>query len=191
MGSHEVQQIINALSLGALYGLLALGLGMVIGVLNLINFAYGELIAIGGYTMYVLLAYRMSWLIVVPGTVLAVIGARVLLERVAFRPVRGANPVTLLLTSFAVSTVLQNSFLIAVSPRPQVVPTPEWVSSVLFVGPYVIPVVRLLTLGVTLACLAELAFFQRRTDLGMAIRAAAHDFVAVQLMGIRADRVGR
>jgi branched-chain amino acid transport system permease protein len=189
MPSYYVQQLLNALSLGGLYALLALGLGIVFSILNLINFAYGELVAIGGYTMFFLLTKGVSWTIVIPATLFAVIAGSILMERVGFRPVRGASPATLLLTSFAISTILQHSFLITVSPRAQGVPTPGWMSEVISFGSYTIPSVRLLTLGATALCLVGLLFFLRRFDYGIAMRAAAKDFVTVRLMGIRANAV--
>jgi branched-chain amino acid transport system permease protein len=189
MSAYYIQQLLNALSLGGLYALLALGLGIVFSILTLINFAYGELVAIGGYTMFFLLTKGVSWAVVIPATLLAVVLGSILMERVGFRPVRGASPATLLLTSFAISSILQNSFLIAVSPRAQGVPTPSWVSDVLSMGPYTIPVVRLLTLGVAVLCLAGLILFLKRFEYGIAMRAAAKDFVTVRLMGIHADAV--
>jgi branched-chain amino acid transport system permease protein len=189
MTSYYIQQLLNALSLGGLYALLALGLGMVFSILSLINFAYGELVAIGGYTMFFLLSKGVSWAIVVPATLMAVIAGSIAMERIGFRPVRGASPATLLLTSFAISSILQHSFLIAVSPRAQGVPTPRWVSDVVALGPYTIPAVRLLTLGATVVCLLGLVVFLRRFEYGIAMRAAAKDFVTVRLMGIRADSV--
>lgn len=189
MPAYYVQQLINALSLGGLYALLALGMGFVIGVLNLINFAFGEMIAIGGYTMFFLLTIHTPWIIVIPTSILTATIGSILLERVAFRPLREANPIVLLLSSFAVSSVLQNSLLLMVSPRAQGVPTPDWVSSVIHWGQFSIPIVRLLTLGVTIICLVVLVAFLNRTNIGIAMRGASQDFEMVRLLGIKANLV--
>ncbi|HXF72200.1 MAG TPA: branched-chain amino acid ABC transporter permease [Actinomycetota bacterium] len=188
-GGYYVQQVINAISLGGLYALLTLGLAIVFNILGLINFAYGELVAIGGYAIYLALNRGVPWAAVVAGTILVVSLSAVLMERVGFRPYRGAGPVTLLITSFALSSMLQNGFLIAISPRAQGVATPGWTSDVIHVGPYEVPVIRLITIGVTFACLIALLVFLRRFDMGLAMRAASEDFQAVRLMGIRANRV--
>jgi branched-chain amino acid transport system permease protein len=189
MPVYYIQQLINALSLGGLYALLALGMGIVIGIIGLINFAFGEMIAIGGYTVFFMLGLDAPWIAIVPVSIMTATLGSLALERVAFRPLRRADPIVLLLSSFAVSTLLQNTFLMVVSPRPQGVPTPDWVSQVLQIGAFSVPVVRIMTLVVTAVCLLAFSQFLNRTDLGIAMRAAAQDFEAVRLMGIRADTV--
>src|SRR5439155_860172 len=94
-----VQQLINALSLGSTYALLALGLAMVFSILGLINFAHGELVTIGGYTMWTLFNHGFPWPAVLLLTLIATTLAAVAMERIAFRPLRGANIATLLITS--------------------------------------------------------------------------------------------
>src|SRR5439155_6816399 len=100
-GQELVQQIINGLSLGSTYALLALGLAMVFSIMGLINFAHGELVTIGGYTMWVLFDHGVAWWGVIPLTLLATSLAAVAMERVAFRPLRGGSVVTLPVTAFA------------------------------------------------------------------------------------------
>src|SRR5687767_11751224 len=102
-----IQQILNALSLGGTYALLALGLAVVFSVLGLINFAHGELMTIAGYTLFFAISAGLPLWLAVPAALAAAALAAVLMERVAFRPLRGANGTTLLLTSFAVSGILQ------------------------------------------------------------------------------------
>ena len=107
------QQVINALSLGSTYALLALGLALVFGVMGLVNFAYGELVAITGYTMYVMTSNGLSWWIgVVVGIALATFGS-LLMERFAFRPLRGASFLTLLFSSFALRRFFRTPFVLA------------------------------------------------------------------------------
>ena len=102
-----VQQLLNALSLGSIYALLALGLAVVYSVLGLLNFAYGELITVNGYMMFVLIGAGMGfWEAALLGVVAAV-AASLLSERTAFRPLRGASATTVIFSSFAVSVIIQ------------------------------------------------------------------------------------
>lgn len=185
---YYIQQLINAISLGGLFALLTLGLAMVFNILGLINFAYGELVALGGYWMYLTLNQGVSAIIVIPSTILIVALGAILMERVAFRPFRGTG-VTLLITSFAISSMMQNAFLMTVSPRAQGVPTSAWTNEIVSVGPFEVPIIRLITIGVAALCLIALLFFLRRSNMGLAMRGASEDFDAVRLMGIKANRV--
>ena len=190
MSLHEVvQQCINGLSLGSTYALLALGLAIVFSIMGLINFAHGELLTLGGYVMWVLLDNGVSWAAVVPLTLLATMIAAMLMERIAFRPLRGASIVTLLITSFAVSFAIQTALQIFVSAEPEPITHTGWASTSYSVGSYTVGRIQLLTAGVTVAVLVLLNVFLRRSLLGISIRAAAEDFGAVRLMGVSADRV--
>jgi branched-chain amino acid transport system permease protein len=121
--------------------------------------------------------------------VLSGVAAALAMERLAFRPVRHANPTTMLLTSFGLSIIIQSLLQITVSPRPRAVPQPDWLrSSFEFVG-LRFQAEHLLTIGVTAVALLSLVTLLRRTSIGTAMRAAAEDFDAVRLMGIKANRV--
>ncbi len=115
--SEFVQQLINALSLGSIYALLALGLSMVYGVLGMLNFAYGELVTITGYAMLAATYMGAPFIVVALIGVVAAGLASVLMELVAFRPLRNASFVSLLFTSFAVAQLIQGAFRQAVSVR--------------------------------------------------------------------------
>lgn len=185
-----VQFLVDALSLGSTYALLALGLALVFSIMGLINFAHGELMTIGAYAMFALVAVAgvPGW-IVIPGTIVAAVLAAVIMERIAFRPVRGASGATLLLTSFAVSVLLQNLFIAFMGARPKAIPLPAWTNSVLSFGTVTVSLLQVLVTVVTFACLIVLTIFLRRTSLGLAMRAASQDFVATRLMGIRANHM--
>jgi branched-chain amino acid transport system permease protein len=186
------QQILNALSLGSLYALLALGLAIVFAVIGLVNFAYGELVTITGVVMLGLSYASVSAPLMFAGGIVGAILASIATERVAFRPVRNAPPTTMLLTSFGVSIVVQSILLqFMEGGRPRAVPTPEWMTTVIDVGPLRIQTLQLLTTGTTALALVLVVVVLRRTTLGIAMRAAAQDFGAVRLMGIRADGVIR
>jgi len=185
-----VEQGLNALSIGAEYALLALGLAIVFSIMGLVNFAHGELLGVGGYAMYAVLLFGIGDLWVILGTaVIAVVVYAVLLERIAFRPVRHAPATTGLLTAFGVSIVLQNIFLLTVSPRPKSIPPLSVLNTTVLIGDYTFSILQFFEAGVTAIAITLLVLFLRRTRLGMAMRAAAHDFTTVRLMGIRANRV--
>jgi len=115
MTDYLIQQVLNALAFGAEYALIALGLALVYSIMNLMNFAHGEIIASGGYAMYlaILLGIGSPWL-VAPIAVAAGALAAVLFERIAFRPVRHAPSTTGLLTALGVSIVVQNLFTLLI-----------------------------------------------------------------------------
>ncbi|MBA2519186.1 MAG: branched-chain amino acid ABC transporter permease [Chloroflexia bacterium] len=187
--SDGIQFLISSLSIGGLYALMALGLVIVYGILRLVNFAYGELIMIAGYSLLLLGDTPLPWLGVAILSVIAAAIAGLLMERVAFRPVRDSSPTTMLITSFAVSTLLQSVALLTISPRPRPVRLPEFFVQSLTVGDVRIRVVDLIALAVTIVALVALTIFLRRSLIGIALRAAADDFTMTRLLGVRANLV--
>lgn len=190
LSEYILQQAFNALSVGGEYALLALGLAIVFSVMGLVNFAHGDLITVGGYAMFlvVLLGFADP-LYVLPVGVLATVLMALLLNQVAFKPVRNAPPTTGMLTAFGVSIIIQNLALIFVGSRPKAVPTAAWMTDTLHLGSVRIPVVQVLETAITLAAIAALVVVLRSTTVGLAMRAAAKDVATVKLMGVRADRV--
>ena len=184
-----VQQGINALALGGTYALLALGLAMVFSVLGLINFAHGELMTVTGYAMFFSLAAGMPLALAVAVGIAMAIATAVAMERVAFRPVRNANTATMLLTSFAVSTVLHMLFQNLISARPKAIPVPGWMVGAIELGGLAIGVIQALSIVATALLLVCLTLFLRRSILGIAMRAAALDFPVTRLMGVNANAV--
>jgi branched-chain amino acid transport system permease protein len=182
-----VQTSIDAITLGSLYALYALGIGLIFGIMRLINFAHGELVMAGGYSLVLL---SSLWLPV--RTVVAValaVALALAMERVAFRPVRGANPATLLVTSFAVSIILQSAAEMAFGALPRSTNVSTTLTESFVAGPILIPKLSVLTVAVTIVLLVGLVAFFRRTSLGVQMRAAAEDFSMARLMGVRANRV--
>jgi len=187
---YVLQQGLNALAFGAEYALVALGLAVIFSIMGLVNFAYGEIIATAAYS--VLLAVALGLASPVAAIVLAVamgILASVLLERVAFRPVRNAPLTTGLLSAFGVSIILQNLFQLLISPRPQAVPLLNGLNQTLMIGPYAVSSLQLMQLGTAIIAGGGLVLFLRHSTIGIAMRAAAGDFSTVRLQGIRANRV--
>ena len=184
------QQTMNAFAFGAEYALLALGLAIVFSIMGLVNFAHGEMIAVGGYSMVGMAALSLgNPLIVIGFAILAATVASVTLERVAFRPVRYADPTTGLLTAFGVSIILQNLFLLLVSPRPIAVTSLYFLEWSIDIGMVSISSLQLFEAVTTIIVIVALMLFLRQTALGLAMRAAALDFEMVRLTGIRANRV--
>lgn len=188
-GSELIQQLINALSVGSTYALLALGLAMVFSVLGLVNFAFGELVTTAGYTMYLLGTLGVPFGVQVPAAILAAGLVSVAMERLAFRPLRGASFATLLFSSFALSVIVQNLFLMLVSPRDKGVSVPNFFNKYFHVGAYHVSYLQVVTAGSCLLALGVLSLFMRRSIHGVAMRAAAQDFEVSRLMGVRANRV--
>lgn len=184
-----VQQVINALSLGSIYALIALGVAIVFSIMGLINFAHGELITVAGYTMLLLFSQGVPFIVVVPSAIVAAVIAAVLLERIAFRPLRGSQELTLLLTSFAASIIIQSAFLLADGARPKGLSFPAIVDERLTIGSVSIQWLDVLTLLVTFGALVVLSWFLRSTVTGLSMRSAADDFNTTRLMGVRANRV--
>tara|TARA_B000000557_G_scaffold90267_1_gene72960 strand:- start:1752 stop:2651 length:900 start_codon:yes stop_codon:yes gene_type:complete len=187
---YVVQQSLNALSFGAEYALIALGLAIVFSIMGLVNFAHGEVIAIGGYSMMVMaaIAFRNPIIIIV-GAIFASVIMAVFLERIAFRPVRYADATTGLLTAFGVSLILQNLFLLLVSPRPIAVTSMYFLDWPIKLGSIRISSLQIFETVATLLAILFLVLFLKRSFLGIAMRAASLDFEMVRLMGVRANRV--
>lgn len=180
----------NALSFGAEYALLALGLAIVFSIMGLVNFAHGEMIAVGGYSMVAMAALALNNpLIVIGVAIICAMAASVTLERVAFRPVRYADPTTGLLTAFGVSIILQNLFLLFVSPRPIAVTSLYFLEWPIEIGGLRISSLQLFETLATLFVIIAMMLFLKHTVLGLAMRAASLDFEMVRLLGIRANRV--
>jgi len=181
---------INAISLGSTYALLSLGMVIVYGILKLVNFAYGELIMIAGYSLFVLaLGAHLPWIVMAVLAVGVAILTSYLTERVAFRPVRENSLTAMLITSFAVSTLLQNAALLIISPRARGVPLPDVFSeSAVFLGQS-IPIRNLLAIGTSILLLVLLGVLLRRTVLGIALRAASDNFRMTRMLGVPANLV--
>jgi branched-chain amino acid transport system permease protein len=181
------QLLVNAVTLGSIYALLGIGISLIFGIMRLVNFAQGELVMVGAYGATVV--QRSSWPVVLLVTLVTPVVFALAMERIAFRPVRQASDATLLVTSFAVSYLLQNIALLIFSGTPRSINlAPALDESVRTVG-LVIPKLDFATVAATIVLLAALSLFLGRTRLGLHMRAAAEDFTAARLLGVRANRV--
>jgi branched-chain amino acid transport system permease protein len=190
---YAIQQIVNALSAGSLYALMAVGLAMVFGILRLINFAHGDLMMIAAYVAVFCIGAGLPLLVSLPIIVVATIVVGLLMERIAYRPLRGAPDVAVLLSSFAVGQILQNGTLLTtrLADKPQLIafPSPDVLSGVVTIGAITIPKVNVTSFVAGIVLLTLLTIFVTRTDLGLSMRAAAEDLPAARLMGIKVNRV--
>ncbi len=184
-----LQQLVNALSIGSIYALLALGLAVVFSVLGLLNFAYGEIITVTSYAIVLLVAAGVPLALAALVGVGAGIGMSLLTEVIAFRPLRRAPAYAVVFSSFAVSLVVQSLIRNVISPRPQGLVVPSWLDTVLTVGGVRVPLLSLITIVVAVVAMLALTSLLQGTKQGLAMRAAAEDFQATKLMGARAGRL--
>ena len=186
-----LQNLIDGLGRGSIYALLALGVAVIFGVMHLLNFAHGELITVSGYASFWALGAGWSWFLVVPLILASSIAASLVIERVAFSRVRGADDFTLLLTSFGVHFVVSAIFLLYVSASVKNFDRPGWVADTYAIGSLRIEVFDTVVIGVTMVTLVLVTLLLQRTMFGLSLRAAAADFDTARLMGVRSNSVIR
>ncbi|GJL90208.1 MAG: branched-chain amino acid ABC transporter permease [Minwuia thermotolerans] len=193
-----LQVLMNALSLGSLYALAALGIGLLFGVLKLINFAHGDFITVGAYALIVPSAATQATLmigdfhplILIPCIVVVVVILALIAEFLVFRPLRNASPATLMIGSFALGFVIQNILIMIYGGRPKAVGIWSDLSLGVELMPGVeVPKLQLIIIGVTLVLMVVLVLFLTRTKYGIHMRAAAEDFRMARMLGIEANRV--
>ena len=186
-----LQQLADGLGRGGEYALIALGVGLIFGVMRMVNFAHGELITVSAYAAYGLAASGAGWWMLAPAIVLTSVSTSVAIEFVAFRRVRSGGDFTMLLTSFGVHFVSQASFVMFVSASSRNFERPGWITSTVAVGGVRFEVVDLAIIAATLVSLALVVWVLQRTTFGTAIRAAAEDFDTARLLGVRSNGVIR
>lgn len=184
-----LQQLINAVSIGSLYALMAIGLAMVFGILRLINFAHGDLIMVGSYVTLLLLLMGLPFLVAAAAGVAASTIAGLVMERVAYRPLRGAHEVAMLLTSFSVTIFLENLAIVLFRPTSRPFPAPAVLRGVIEMGQLRLAGLDLIAIVVAAVLLLSLTLFVTRTNIGIAMRAASQDLLAARLMGINVNKV--
>ena len=185
-----LQQLVNAISLGSLYALIAIGYTMVYGILRLINFAHGDLIMVSAYVAVMGIGIfswppPLAWGVAVAAT--GLLG--VLLELGAYRPLRRAPRISLLISAIAASFLLENLGLVLMGGIPRPFPVPTWISESLVVRETFIPRLSLVIPLVTAALLGGLFLLLHRTQVGRAMRALAYDLETAGLMGVNVNRV--
>jgi branched-chain amino acid transport system permease protein len=193
-----LQVLVDAASLGSLYALLALAIGLVFGIMRLVNFAQGDYITLGAYALILpsgdavatMLIGTWPW----PAMVLALgavcVAAALATERLVFRPLRQADSETLLIASFAVSFLIQNVVLVVYGGRPKSASVLDGLTeSVSLFGDLRVAGIELVTIAVTAILLVGLVLFLRYTSLGVQMRAVAEDYRMARLLGVRGNRI--
>jgi branched-chain amino acid transport system permease protein len=186
----DAQTLVDALGLGAVYALMAVGIGLVFGVLRLVNFAYGQLVMAGAYT----LAFTSGW--PAAASILACFGVVIALslamERAVFRPLRTQSPAVMLVTTFAIAFLLQAVALL-LDVRDGTIGEPAValasLNNVVTIGGVDVRKVTILAVTVAAVALGLLALLLARTTIGLQMRAASSDFRTARLLGVRADTV--
>jgi branched-chain amino acid transport system permease protein len=180
-----IQDVINAVSLGSLYALIALGVALLFSIMRLANFAHGEIIAVSAFAMLALSGLPVPvWIL---GTLAAGVLVALLMERIAFRPVRGKDMTTMLITAFAVSFAVKDLLLFSQGALPKPVRLPGFFSGTVEVAGLQIAANSLVSLAASAVLLTGLVVFFQKTDLGVQMRAAADDFGMARLLGVRAN----
>ncbi len=178
--------LINGLSLGGIYAMIALGYTMVYGIAKMLNFAHGDIIMVGGYTIYVFMAFGNPVLAVAMAVLFCVL-LGITVEKVAYKPLRGASPLAVLITAIGVSYLLQSLAQIVFGSANKMVMVYDF-GSVSFLG-VTLQMSAIVTLAVTVAVMAALTLFVKYTRLGRAMVAVSEDKGAAQLMGINVNGI--
>jgi branched-chain amino acid transport system permease protein len=181
-----LQTLVDATALGSIYALVAMGIGLIFGVMRLVNFAQGELITAGGYSLVVTKDLPLGVRLVVLFATVIVFS---LATGLALRPIRNASPATLLVTTFAFSFFLQSIFLLVWSAQGDAANLLPKLNEAVVIGDLRIRWVTFASIGVGAILLAATALFLGRTTAGLQMRAAAHDFRTARILGVRANRV--
>jgi len=190
-----LQQLVNGLSLGSIYALIALGYTMVYGVLRLINFAHGDVYMLGAYVGY-FLSRRLqakepsltSAILVMLGSMIACAIFGLIIERLAYRPVRRASRLTLLITAIGVSLFIENAAQLVFGPDPKFFPSLAPHKDFMVAGVHLTSE-QLTVIGVSFLLMILLRLFIRNTRTGKAMRAVSFNLDAAKLMGISTDRI--
>lgn len=180
-----INQIINGLSTGSMYALVAIGYTMVYGIAKMINFAHGDIIMAGAYFALIAMVF-VGPIPAILFSIVATAALGVITEKVAYKPLRGKGSLEVLITAIGVSYLLENVFLLifgsAARTFPQIMP-----KGTINLGGISIKYITVITLVVTAVCTAVLLFFINKTKLGKAMRAVSEDQGAAQLMGINVN----
>lgn len=187
-----IQSVINGLNQGAIYALIALGYTMVYGIIRMINFAHGDFIMVGAYTLFYtvpLMIHQgmLPWIAVIFAIIICTV-VGVLVERIAYRPVRGEGSMSALITALAMSLFLENLAMVLFGANPKSV-------TAIFNLPYItifgakLQEKYLLTIAIGILMMVGLQLFVKKTKLGKAMRAVPQDKEASVLMGVNVNRI--
>lgn len=185
-----MQQMVNGFSLGSMYALIAIGYTMVYGVLRLINFAHGDIMMVGaflGYAFIDVLGLPFTLSILLAVTLSALLG--MLMDKIAYKPLREAPKISLLITAIGISFFLENAFTVFVGGVPRAFPVPSYMENIINIAEITFSVSSIIVPLVTLFLLLCILYVLYKTKYGMAIRALSFDIKTVNLMGVDANLI--
>ena len=182
-----IETLINGLSIGSTYAMIALGYTMVYGIAKMLNFAHGDVIMVGGYMIFVTLSATGNPILGLLAAVLFCTLLGITIEKVAYKPLRGASPLAVLITAIGVSKLLQSTAQIVFGVAPKMVNVADLGS--LTLGSISIQRYTLVTLGVSMVIMVALSLFVKYTRTGRAMIAVSEDKGAAQLMGINVNKI--
>lgn len=192
-----LQILFDALSLGSLYALGALGIALIFGVMRLVNFAHGDYISFSVFAMLwpsidaaaIVFAGNLPTFILIPLILAIGAGLSVLSEILVFRRFRNANPATMMIASFALGFVIKYFLLMLYSSRPKSIDLWSNLSLPVEIMGARIPLLQVITIAITILILVALTAFLKRTRFGLEMRAAAENFTMARMLGVRANLV--
>ena len=185
-----MQQMVNGFSLGSMYALIAIGYTMVYGVLRLINFAHGDIMMVGAFLAYTFMAvFDLSFPLTMLLAVTISAASGMLMDKIAYKPLREAPRISLLITAIGISFFLENSFTVFAGGVPRAFPVPEYMENIFNVAGVTFSVASIMVPIVTLILLLGILYVLYKTKYGMAIRALSFDIKTVNLMGIDANTI--
>ncbi|MGI6730417.1 MAG: branched-chain amino acid ABC transporter permease [Anaerovoracaceae bacterium] len=188
--TYFISQLVNGLKLGSVYAIVAIGYSMVYGILRLINFAHGDIMTVGVYTILVLMtAFGMPLWITVIISIFIAIAVGLIAERVAYRPLRSAGEETTLVSSLAVSIFIQNLMVMLFSPQRRAFHLPDYLTQLHEVGTIRLSTMNIITFVAVIVVLLVLSYVIKNTKIGMAMRACSDNMNAAKLMGININTI--
>ncbi|MDF2803657.1 MAG: branched-chain amino acid ABC-type transport system, permease component [Anaerocolumna sp.] len=182
------QHVLTGISLGGSYALIAIGYTMVYGILRLINFAHGDIFMVAGYIMIFAMS-SMPWQVAIPLVCLITILIGVVIERSAYKPLRTAPRMSIMISAIGVSYLIQNLATYLFTALPRAYPEIPFLKRIFHIGSVSASLVTFITPVLSIVLVIGLMFLINHTKVGMAMRAVSKDFETAQLMGIRINRV--
>ncbi len=184
------QNLIGGLSLGSIYALVAIGYSLTFSILRLINFAHGDILMIGAYCgLFVIVALKLPLWMALVLSILAAALLGMVIEGIAYRPLRGANDVAALITSLAVSILIQNFGIMTLSAQPRKFEVPEFLMNLHNFGNLSLSNMTILIITLSISLMAVFSLFVTKTRMGVAMRACSENIAVARLMGININRV--
>lgn len=182
-----IETLINGLSMGSTYAMIALGYTMVYGIAKMLNFAHGDIIMVGGYAIFVTMTLCGNPIIGLLAAVVFCVVLGITIEKIAYKPLRGATPIAVLITAIGISNLLQATAQIIFGSAPKMVNIADFGN--ISLGSLNIPVYMLITLGCSVVIMVSLTLFVKYTKTGRAMIAVSEDKAAAQLMGINVNKI--